>query len=587
MQKTPNKFAFSSLFALLACLQLTVMSQFGLFGDEAFYWLEGQHLAWSYAELPGFTAWVMAFAEWVFPHHPFFLRLIPWLAASSLPFMILAINRLIHPQSHSHYPAFLLWALPLVGLVSVLSLPDVWLLFFTVLSAYLLLKANNKQSRLWYVLLGLTLALGINVHLRFWLVAALFGTSTLWIYRHHKDTILKLLTISLPLAMLGLLPILWFNLQHDFPLLAFQLKDRHPWEFQLDHLYFIPVQLLVSTPLVMLLWLVLIPKSKTQWLKLKTDQKLLLSAALMHWLLYFFLGFFSDNMRLNLHWPLLSYVLLFCSFSYASPRRLVKLAVITGIMAHLALLTTLLVWSQQAPLSKANQRITGHAQGWPELAAATKLLMNLQGKTEILADHFMTTAELAYQFNGTSIIKTLEHPLSDKHGRSLQLQVMGFQSARTTENSLIVIEQTAIKLQNQVDYYQRLCQQLGGLKLLSQLNTRDGNKSFHFFEQQTGQCDMPTLFYSSNKDSTYQGWVLTRKDQLASLEWSHGDQKHTVPFIQQHIESQTMFSRIDPEAYVLNGFETNVSDCSNCDYQLTATFNSASQPKQTSQRFYP
>ncbi|WP_154224000.1 ArnT family glycosyltransferase [Marinicella rhabdoformis] len=588
MKQKHDNMVFYLVFALLACCQLFVMSQFELFGDEAFYWLEGQHLAWSYAELPGLTAWVMAFAEWLFPHHPFFLRLIPWLAAACLPFLVLAVNKLIHPQSASHHPAHLFWSLPLVGLVSVLSLPDIWLLFFTVLCVFLFLQASKKHHTFWFILLGLALALGINVHLRFWLVAAIIGTVTLITYWHHKTTLFKLITISLPLALIGLIPILYFNLQHDFPLLAFQLKDRHPWEFQLDHLYFIPVQILVTTPFVMLLFLKLIPKSKSYWSKLKADQKLLISTALAHWMLYFLLGFFSDNLRLNLHWPLLSYVLLFCAFSYNKPSTLVKWAIGSGTIAHFSLLITLAFWSQQTPLSQANQRITGHAQGWSELAETTQQLMQAHRKTDILADHFMTSAALAYQFDSIKNINTLPHPLSDKHGRSLQLQIMGFQSpSQHAENSLIVIEQTAIKLQDQVEYYQMLCQQLGGLQLLSQMNTKSGNKTYHFFEQHKGQCDMPALFYGSNKDSIYRGWVLTEKDQLASLAWAHTNQKRTVPFVQQGIEGHEMFSVLDPNDYVLNSFEASISDCSNCDYQLTATFKNHSQPKQTSQRFYP
>ena len=248
MQNKQNNFIYWLVFTLLAGLQLAVICQYELFGDEAFYWLEGQHLAWSYAELPGFTAWVLAFSEWLFPHHPAFLRLLPWLAALSLLFLAQAINQLIHPQSNNKQAAFLLWSLPLFGLASVLALPDIWLLFFAMLSIYLLLSATKKHHWQWFVALGICLAFGINVHLRFWLFAGLLGISTLWLYRHHRSSLIKLFSISLPIALLGLLPILWFNLQHDFPLLAFQLKDRHPWSFQLDHLYFIPVQLLVCTP---------------------------------------------------------------------------------------------------------------------------------------------------------------------------------------------------------------------------------------------------------------------------------------------------------------------------------------------------
>ena len=48
--------AFVALWALLLLVKIVLAAQLPLFVDEAFYWQEGQHLAWAYSDLPGLTA---------------------------------------------------------------------------------------------------------------------------------------------------------------------------------------------------------------------------------------------------------------------------------------------------------------------------------------------------------------------------------------------------------------------------------------------------------------------------------------------------------------------------------------------------
>ena len=51
--------AFIVLWAAVTLLKLAVATRLPLFVDEAFYWQEGQHLAWAYSDLPGLTAWLI------------------------------------------------------------------------------------------------------------------------------------------------------------------------------------------------------------------------------------------------------------------------------------------------------------------------------------------------------------------------------------------------------------------------------------------------------------------------------------------------------------------------------------------------
>ena len=47
---------FLTLWCVLTLAKLLLAVWLPPFGDEAFYWQEGQHLAWAYSDLPGCTA---------------------------------------------------------------------------------------------------------------------------------------------------------------------------------------------------------------------------------------------------------------------------------------------------------------------------------------------------------------------------------------------------------------------------------------------------------------------------------------------------------------------------------------------------
>lgn len=551
----------------LAVLQFALLSSFELFGDEAFYWLEGQHLDWSYAELPGFTAWISALSEQLFPHYPVFLRLLPWLAALSLPFIGFAIAQLLNSKANSQGTkpsdaAWLMLSLPLMGVVSTLALPDIWLLLFGLLMVYLLLRAMQYRSNFDFIWLGVIVALGINVHLRFWLIAGLLVIIA--VLRLRKTPCFhKLLTISLPIALLGLLPILWFNWQHDFPLFNFQLKQRHPWSFQAQHLLFVPLQWLLLSPLVFILWLHLAYSLYQKRRTLSTAKQLVFGLAVLHWLTYVVLGFFSDNLRLNIHWPLFSYLLLFTAIATINAKKLTQLAVISGVLSQALLLACLLYWQQQDPPSRLNQRVTNNATGWKQLSQKTAELLRHYRHHSVIADHFMTAAQLAYYLPEQTTkkpltIKSLSHPLNHKHGRDLQLQLMGRQALLNEQvQALIVTEQTALKLNRQIDYYLDLCQQTKGMRLLDSLSIQSGSKIYHFFEpnRQAG-CQLPIIAYAERMGTQIKGWVIAPTGQLKSLQLEQNGQTTELKYDIKGLPptGNPMFARLPPEQYRLHQF---------------------------------
>jgi 4-amino-4-deoxy-L-arabinose transferase-like glycosyltransferase len=507
---TQSRTWFWFLFGLLTAAQWLMAFQQQLFGDEAFYWLESRHLAWSYTELPGWTQWMVALSDRWLPHQPFFLRLPSLLAAMCLPFIVMGIARRLFTGESTYQVGLLMLCLPLLSLAGVLAIPDIWVLFFGVLAVWLLVRSILSSDKHWYVWLGLVLALGINVHLRFWLVILLAGMLTLWCYRNDRPTISRLTGITLPLMCLGFLPVLWFNLQHDFVMFGFQLGDRHPWTFQPAHFAFFLVQLLVTTPLVFMLCLRLIGPS----LRHSQLVRLLAWLAISHWLFYALSGFITDNLRFNWHWPLLSYVWLLILTPVVSSRHpaFIRMTIISGFVLNIGWLMLIQAWGQDEWQPRSFGRtFTANNTGWEQLASHTHELAEQLQVNEVITDHFMTFSTLSYYAGeGLQLSVLPNHPLNQKHGRQAQLAIMGYPNLANQPGQLLVVEHTALSLEQHIPFYLNLCATHGGIRLVDQLSIRQGLKSYYYFISGEQLCELPPIHYLERQGDQLTGWLVSR-----------------------------------------------------------------------------
>ncbi|WP_395377351.1 ArnT family glycosyltransferase [Marinicella sp. W31] len=551
MNTDNNKAWFLILYLLSVALQCWLMLRYPLFADEAFYWLEGQHLAWSYAEVPGWTPWLAWFSTFL-PDGSFFVRLPHSLAAWLIPWAGIAISRRLLPQVSAWQTGLMLLSLPLLMLTGILAIPDIWLILISllcILTTVLAIQTGNSRYFLW---LGLCVAIGINIHIRFWLLLFVATIVTLFFFRHDKPFIRRCLSLTLPMALIGLVPVLLFNFDHEFPLLQFQLKDRHPWSFQIQHLIFFPLQILLITPLVFILMLRIM---KTGFQHQQPLIRWALVIAVAHWLLYALLGFFADGLRFNLHWGLISYTLILTLTCVLHARSgWILLTALSGWLVSLAGGLLLMHWQQQPMAgSLLEKRITEHASGWQQLAKHTENL--LQPGQTLIADQFITASQLAYALNKPKDIRVLPHPANNKHGRQQQIEIMGLHYTSDTTDGLVVIEQSALKLEQQAEYYQQMCALTGGLKLIGHMEIR-GIKKYDFFNIEAGACDVPTLFYLDVKDDMVSGWVITDKETFDNLNLVVNVTEQPIANLQPMRLQETPFLRsLQPQRYNMLGFK--------------------------------
>ena len=161
----PAQRTFIAAWAVVSILKIVVATQLPLFVDEAFYWQEGQHLAWAYSDLPGLTAWLIRLGVEIAGNNHFGVRLPFLLMGAALPWMMVGIVRREFGEGRAPWLAGLATLLlPLAGTLGIMALPDVPMALATVLcidaGTRLLRRVDHGSA----VVLALGLAIGALSH---------------------------------------------------------------------------------------------------------------------------------------------------------------------------------------------------------------------------------------------------------------------------------------------------------------------------------------------------------------------------------------------------------------------------------------
>jgi 4-amino-4-deoxy-L-arabinose transferase-like glycosyltransferase len=519
---------FWTVWALLAVLKTALAARLPLFGDEAWYWLEGQHPALAYSDLPGLTAWLIRLGVEVGGNTPLGVRWPFLLLAMLLPLQLRATARLWFGDEAGWRAAWVALAFPLIGSLGLLALPDVPMTFAAALCLHAcarLVEAAQHDARdgLGAAMLGLGLAIGALSHYRFALLvlAGAIGLSMTSAGRRalHDPRV----WIAIAIGAAAWLPLLAWNLQHDGAGLNFQLAERHPWQFHFGGLWFVPMQLAIASPLLLIACVAALMAAWRRW---RDDAAgpwgLIVGTALVPLLVYGALAFFADRERVSFHWTLQAWLpVIVCAPAVLwrwNPRvRAIALALgfaFFGIVfAYLVLAATP---SWRAALADSRWYPDNFA-GWNEIAAS---LRAKTAKSEIIAaDNFMLGAQLAFAMQRPNL-PILDHPLNHKHGRAAQLALWRQGGvAPPAQARWLVVEDSAVALRERLAYHASLCERLGALPLAEVLNVDHGRKRFLRIDlaaRDATDCaqpalawiDAPSIGATVARNFTVDGWAF-------------------------------------------------------------------------------
>lgn len=493
---------FIALWATVLLLKIGLAARLPLFVDEAFYWQEGQHLAWAYSDLPGLTAWLTRIGVALGGDNTLALRAPFLLLAAAVPWLVAWITAREfgqgdHDRGDGWQAGSFAVLLPLVGTLGLLAVPDAAMALATLLcmdAGTRLLRGVTAPAALE---LALGLAIGALSHYRFIAVIAVGFVALLLIAEGRRALRDPRVWIAILFGAAAWTPLLAWNMDHAEAGLRFQLIDRHPWTFDRGGAWFVLVQALLVTPLLFA------ALALAAW-RARADRNLV--ARYFAWLGalmvlgFFVLGFFADTERVSFHWPLPGYLALLPLLPGVLRRwpRWVRIA--TAATAALGLVAMLGYYAAVSipPIrahSAAAKWYPANFAGWDELAQAVRAQRaSMPADTRIVADNFKLGAELGFALNDADI-PVLDHPLNRKHGRAPQLQLWGLQSAGRRDWGgkpvLLVVGATDVEYKNLLQRYHQLCAWAGPLPPPRVVNVDHGRQRFLLFALDAGAAARP------------------------------------------------------------------------------------------------
>ena len=505
---------FMVAWGVIMSVKLLLAIGLPVFGDEAFYWWEGQHLAWAYSDLPGATAWLARLSvEWL-GHSPFGLRLLFIVAGGAVPWLLVRIARRWFGPEAGWRAGWLALLLPLVSGLGLLAVPDVLLTLATVLCLDAIAALTWSHSRLRpgtlpagaLVELSLGMALGATSHYRFAVVIAAGGLALLLtpagraLLRHWQVWLAGLIGTA------AWLPLIVWNWHNRGAGLSFQMVDRHPWQFSPEGLLFPVVQAAVVSPMlwVLLLWVAWLTWRRRAEGPGDDHRVIALICAALPLIGFFVLGFFADRERISLHWPLPAYLALVPLLAAEWPafgRRVRLAAVALAVVTQAVLLCWLMAailpgWRTALVESRA---YPAPFSGWKEIAVATRgALRDMPADTLLVADNFMLGAQLAFALHPRPV-QTLAHAYDARHGRDRQLALWGMGLDSIPDRPALLVTGDRLNApKDRLAAYHRLCERLGSLASPQVLDVDRGRNRFLLYRLDRSNppgCVLPALAY--------------------------------------------------------------------------------------------
>jgi len=494
---------FWTLFALVLATKLLVAARLPVFVDEAFYWLEGQHLAPAYSDLPGLTAWLARLGVTLGGDNALGLRLPFLLIAALVPWMVVRVTAREYGEAYGWQAGSFALLLPLAGTLGLLALPDAPMALATLLC----IDAGARLLRRVSAGASLELALGLTVgalsHYRFIAVIGVGLVALLLLADGRKLLRDARVWTAIAIGAAAWTPLVAWNLDNADAGLRFQLVDRHPWSFHVEGLWFIAIQALLVTPLLF------VALAVAGWRGNKSASPVSRYFALLGGLVvlgFFGLGFFADTERVSFHWPLPGYlalVPLLPAVLAAWPRWLRGATWGLAGLGLVAMLGYYVAVSIPEVRSRAatEKWYPSNFAGWDELAETVRLVRaQMPEDTRIVAGNFKLGAELGFALDDPRIA-VLDHPLNHKHGRAPQLRLWGLATAGREDWGdapvLLVVGATDVKFSQLLKRYQQLCDWVGPLPPAKFVNVDHGAQRFALFSldpgQQQGSCVTPAL----------------------------------------------------------------------------------------------
>lgn len=372
----------------------------GLTEDESYYWVWSRRLEISYYDHPPMIAYMIRLFTSIFGNNLIATRLPAVLSITITSIYIYKIiNYLYQDKNKAFLGVALFNIIPVYAVLSFMPLPDLPLILFYTISLYYFIRViYEKKPQLWYII-GITIGLGLLSKYNMFLVYP--GIFFFLIYHKNERFWFKKkeLYISFFLSLLFLLPVVVWNIQHNWASFAFHLYGRHQrggGPSIKPHLFlaFMLAQFIIFSPVLFTRLFKVIPANLN-----KKDVKLLFFYGAPVFFIFMLASFFTKS---QIHWTATAYIpFLIILVRYTNWNKFWRYI---GIGA--AILLTLFLYTQSFyPVVKINPPeadVTTDMHGWDKVGREVDKLYNNVIKNEnnnnwfIFSNIYQITSQLTF-----------------------------------------------------------------------------------------------------------------------------------------------------------------------------------------------
>jgi len=212
--------------ALLFCLRFLAAFLIDLSPQETYYWNYARHPALSYFDHPPMIAWVIGAGQFLLGKNALGVRLVGLVLTLLSTWLLYMLGRFWFNRRTGLWAALLFQLIPFYFVYGLLITPDVPLIFFWLLTLYLVSLAVREEKKWMWYLAGAALGLCL---LSKYTAIFLVPSALLWLIldRCHRQWLMKKEPyLALLIAALFFTPVILWNVEHDWASFGFQVSDR-------------------------------------------------------------------------------------------------------------------------------------------------------------------------------------------------------------------------------------------------------------------------------------------------------------------------------------------------------------------------
>lgn len=374
--------------------------------DEAYYWLWGQHLDWSYYDHPPLQAWVQGVFAAIFGRSSFTLRLPNLLSNIAFFYTYFLIVRYLHKDLDIRTVALFVLASPLYFIFLGLAWHDHLLITFSLVSAYLFVRFLDRylldgRGETWRSY-GSAIALSLAILSKYNAVFVAIGFFATLISDARLRSLFRdrRLYIGSAIVLTALIPVLAWNVFNDFQSFRYYV-DRSVYpvvpgiKFG-SFLTFILASFLVISPFC---WVGFYRLFKT---RLPLNSIYPIVAFWIFALSSILLIVISLTSAALYYWNITAYLLLFPLLPFVLKK--LKAHAIYGLIISTVLVIHYTVLPLSALVSKDADPDSRMLFGWKEVAATVQSESQALNNSLLITSDYRSASALAYQLNDRNVI---------------------------------------------------------------------------------------------------------------------------------------------------------------------------------------